>query len=183
MNEEEGRIQRKKFRYEAVRVDAPSRSAAKKMPHPATLRFAKEFVKEMRSEFEADTSFVLNTDFTDRSLQELDKFVPTVAPLPSTTALQRTANLGFFVGVGAYFGETLVRNFVGDWKFPSRILLFWAYMIQSPSFYYDRLRVVVADRSVHIVRIARNVWEGRTGASFFRTFKDLEREFGRRPVE
>ena len=182
MSKEEKRTQRKMFRYEVAKVDTPSQSRAKKMPHPVTLRFAKEFVKEMRSEFEADTSFVLNTDFTDRSLQKLDKLLPTVAPLPCTTAPQRAANLGYIVGVGAYFGETLVRNFMGDWKFPSRIFLFWAYMIQSPSFYYDRLRVVAANRSVQVVKIARNVWEGRAGSSFFRTCKDLEREFRKRPV-
>jgi len=136
----------------------------------------------MRSRFEADTSFALNTDFTGRSLQELDKLLPTVVPLSYTTSLQRAANLGYIVGVGAYFGETLVRNFMGDWRFPPRIFLFWAYLIRSPSFYYDRLRVVAANRSVYVVRIARNVWEGRAGISFFGTYKDLEGELRKRPV-
>lgn len=59
------------------------------------------------------------------------------------------------MGLGSYFGEVLVRNLGGKWRYPSRVLVAIALLTFRPGIAYRHWYVVVGKRKIPVFELAR----------------------------
>jgi hypothetical protein len=59
------------------------------------------------------------------------------------------------VGLGSYFGEVLVRNLGGRWKYPARLLVFYAFYTGYASSIFRHWYVVVGQQKIPVFEIAK----------------------------
>jgi hypothetical protein len=108
---------------------------------------------------------LIDPDYTPESLERLERwetqspedFHAKVLPNRTEHGLDNSpAQLWFLhMGLGSYFGEVLVRNLGGRWRYPSRFLVIMAILFSQPDMVYRHWYVVVGKQKIPVIELAR----------------------------
>lgn len=119
----------------------------------------------------------MNPDYSPRSLTQLDEDLPDSI---SEEARRRGyefdsgAIWAFHAGLGSYIGEVIVRSLGGEWKYPNRLIIALAWLLNRPDILYKHWYVVVGRVKVPVFEIARRRETlGREKASLLRAYEEI----------
>lgn len=122
----------------------------------------------------------MNPDFSVDSLEAFDRQVLARTPeefKKRTAALDpRTSSMWvWYVGPGSYFAEVIIRNLGGQWKYPSRILVFFCIWAGYISPVYHHWYVTVGKQKVPVFEIMKRRLEmGANQVSLVRIYSEIK---------
>jgi hypothetical protein len=126
----------------------------------------------------------MNPDYSIRSLKELDVSIPDSL---KEMLMGDGYNPGlaetwlFYAGLGSYFGEVLIRNLNGRWRYPNRLTVLLANFAGRPDWIYRHWYVTVGGKRIPVFKIAEHRWSvGREQASLMKAYQEIELEHSRR---
>jgi hypothetical protein len=124
----------------------------------------------------------LSPDYSVESLERMEHHVLPQTPEQFKEQIraledQSVPRLWFFsMGFGSYFGEVIIRNLGGKWKYPSRILVFLCLWGGYISPVYRHWYVVVGKQKVPVFDIMKSRLEmGAKGVSLVRIYREIEK--------
>lgn len=177
---------RKQYRKLDGRHDSEghlSEASDDSLPPRLSREFLKLHLRTTRDNFWKAHSTEMNPDYSPGSLSQLDEDLPEnlseeirlrgFNPAPDVL-------WAFHSGLGSYLGEVLIRNLGGEWRYPSRIVTFLAWLLNRPRLLYRFWYVIVRGKRVAVFEIARRrEILGPKRASLARAYEDVARSCGR----
>ncbi|MEM0343594.1 MAG: hypothetical protein QXU73_05030 [Thermoplasmata archaeon] len=88
---------------------------------------------------------------------------------------------GAYAGVGSYFGDVLVNNLGGRWRYPNQLVTILGLIFERPDWIYRHWYVAVGRRKVPVFIIAmRRHTLGREKASLVKAYEEIAEAVGGR---
>lgn len=124
----------------------------------------------------------VDADYSPESLERLEHFSPQrpdgfqqILEWGSTRWLSNSSDQQWLVylGMGAYFGEVLVRNLGGKWRCPNRIHVILALLLFRPGIAYRHWYVIVGKQKIPVVELARRRTIMGPDESLFRAYQTI----------
>jgi hypothetical protein len=149
----------------------------KSLPPRYSREFLRFHLKAAYDDFWAAYSFTANLNNSRASLEELDTSLPQSIE-DELNSLGRNVDIAtlwtLHAGLGSYFGEVLVKELNGRWRYPSRFLTMVAWLLHRPDVLYRHWYVVVGAQRVPVFEIARRRETlGREKASLVDAYKRI----------
>ena len=132
-----------------------------------------DFLRKMRRHSEGILVFNMIPDYSTESLRELDEVLPGLKIHRVLTDKSENPELRFVIGVGSYFGETLIRALGGNWVFPGRLKMMRAFWTAKPEHYYRDIAVEFKGSRIEVIRIAEDVYRCRMSAGFSDSYQSF----------
>jgi hypothetical protein len=144
-------------------------------------RYSREYLslhlKAVHESFWIAHSIEMNPDHSPKSLARLDDDLPesiTEEAKRKGYKFDNRTMWAFHAGLGSYFGEVLVRNLDGEWKYPNRLAVAFAFLLNRPDILYRHWFVVVGKLKVRVFDIARRRETlGKEKASLFKAYEEI----------
>jgi len=182
------REERKKLRkhYIALAANQEQRDAAdevksKSLPPRYSKAYLSLHLKAVHENFWIAHSIEMNPDHSPKSLAQLDDDLPESITKEAERKGYEFDNRtvwAFHAGLGSYFGEVLVRNLGGEWRYPNRLAVAFALLLNRPDILYRHWFVVVGKLKVRVFEIARRRETlGKERASLFKAYDEIAAAF------
>lgn len=170
---------RKQYRALAAKdeYEEPPSATQEKLPPRWSRDFLELHLKTALDSFWVATSLEMNPDFSPESLTQLDLNLPENLSEEIRCRGHEPASSimwAFHAGLGSYFGEVLVRTHRGAWRYPGRLVVLLAWLLNRPDILYRHWYVVVGRQRVPVFEIARRRETlGRERASLAKAFEEI----------
>ena len=163
------------------RRDKPDEVEGKSFPPRYSKAYLDLHLKAVHENFWIAHSIEMNPDHSPKSLAQLDDDLPESITREAERkgyAFDKETLWAFHAGLGSYFGEVLVRNLGGEWKYPNRLAVALALLLNRPDILYGHWFVVVDKRKVRVFEIARRRETlGKEKASLFKAYEEIAAAF------
>lgn len=154
------------------------------LPPKYSRRFLVMFLNNVRQAFREASRNEAIADYAPSSLARFDESlsndirseIPRMGhPEPDLETLWF-----FYAMLGSYFGDVLVHNLGGNWRYPNSLVALVGLTFGRPDWIYRRWYVVVGRRKIPVFVIAmRRHTLGRDKASLVKAYEEIARTCGK----
>jgi vacuolar-type H+-ATPase subunit E/Vma4 len=139
--------------------------------------YLSQHLKAVHEVFWIAHSHEMNPDYSPRSLAQLDDDLPeNLAAEAESRGTQVDSKMlwAFHAGLGSYFGEVLVRNLGGEWRYPNRLAAILSSLLNRPDILYGHWYVMIGKLKVRVFQIAylREAF-GKERASLLKAYEKI----------